>query len=115
MPKPKLVFAAALSGLLLGSCGSREPAGAEANAADAEANVLENAGPSDRGLVEGSDQPGAEPVPPPDAVSHPDGYLPNAGDVPAPSVPEPVTAGPPASREPPPATEDEYLRNKQRP
>lgn len=113
MPNLKLVFALALSGLLLASCGGREPAATENNAAQAEADTLEKVGQSDPGQAEGSDQPGADSVRPPDAVSHPDGYLPNAGDVPPPSAPEPAIDNPPGSKEPPPATEDEYIRNRQ--
>lgn len=110
MPNLKPVFAAALSAFLLASCGSRAPTAAN-EAAEAPTNGLEQAGPSDPGQPSGSAGPGADPVPPPDAVSHPDGYLPPAGDPPAPSAPEPGTESGPGSREP--ATEDEYIRNKQ--
>ena len=112
MPKDQVVFAA-LSALCLVSCGSRESTTAENQAAQAEMNALENASPSDLGQTNASEQPSVDSVPPPDAVSHPDGYLPNAGDVPAPAGPEPATGSPPGSKEPPPATEDEYIRNKQ--
>jgi hypothetical protein len=111
MSNIRVVAAAALSLLALASCGSRESAAAENNFADAGTDVLENAGPADPGEVNGVVEPGGDTVPPPDAVSHPDGYLPNAGDPPASSAPEPATAGAPGSREP--ATEDEYIRNKQ--
>ncbi|HEX6376749.1 MAG TPA: hypothetical protein VFZ91_13640 [Allosphingosinicella sp.] len=113
MPEGNVVFAAALSVLLLASCGSQEPKTAENEAADAATNALQNASPSDLGQPNGSDEPSDDSVPPPDAVSHPDGYLPNAGDLPAPGGPEPTTDSPPSSKEPPPATEDEYIRNRQ--
>jgi hypothetical protein len=113
MSKSKVAVALALSGLLLASCGSRGSAAAENNSAGAETNALENASPSDPGQANGSDQPDVNSFPPPDAVSHPNGFLPYAEDPPAPSAPEPTTASPPGSKEPPPATEDEYIRNKQ--
>ena len=102
MQKRKLVFAAALSALLLPSCASPETAPAENRAADAEANRIENASPPDLEHPNVSDDPGVDSDRPPDAVSHPDGYLPNAADVPE-----------PGSKEPPPATEDEHIRNGQ--
>ena len=105
MPNRPQIAAAALAALLLASCASQAPTAGDNGAADAEANGLENAGPSDPGPVSGSDQPEADPVPPPDAVSHPDGYLPDA--------PEPATENSSDSKAPPPATEDDYLRNGQ--
>jgi len=104
MPKP--AFAAAMLPLLiLAACGEREEESAPNGAVEAGANAVEPASPSDPG------QPGApgapvDPVPPapPDAVSHPDGYLP-----PAPGEP----AGANSSGPDAPATEDQYLRNKQ--
>ena len=102
MPKRKLVFAAALSALLSSSCGRPEAAPADNRAADAEANRIGNASPHDLEQPNASDDPSVDSDRPPDAVSHPDGYLPNAVDVPE-----------PGSKEPPPATEDEHLRNGQ--
>jgi hypothetical protein len=97
---------AALSVLLLASCSSPQQAAVENGTVDAEADAPGNAGAPE------PIQPGQpanavdEPVPPPDAVSHPDGYLPPpAGEATAvnSSAPDPS----------PPTTEDEYMRNKQ--
>jgi hypothetical protein len=104
MRKPALL--AALPALALAACSSPQAAPPENGAAEAETNALENAGISEPGPANASEEPGAEPVPPPDAVSHPDGYLPNAVDVPPPSGPGPGSSDPPA-------TEDEYMRNRQ--
>ena len=112
MSRRNVGLVAALSVLLLAACASQAPTAAQNEGADAEANMVEGAPPdADPG------QPGingiVDPVPPPDAVSHPDGYLPNAGDAP-PSGPEPTAVDQPRSEEPPPATEDEHIhRNKQ--
>ena len=109
MPKHKIALAAALSGLLLASCGSQAPATAENGAAEAEANALENASTADPGQPVTSVNGAGEPVPPPDAVSHPDGFLP-----PAPSEPGSNVSDPAGADGSPPATEDEYIqRNKQ--
>lgn len=108
MSKPVTAIAGAVSLLLLSSCGSREPAAAQNTAAVAEANALENVAPADPA------QPGAptnsmgDPVPPPDAVSHPNGYLP-----PAPAEPEPPAANSSGTDPGQRATEDEYIRNGQ--
>lgn len=112
MLKRKLVFVAALPALLLASCGSQEAATSENLAVAAEANGLDNASLSDPGQPNGSEDPGVDSGPPPDAVSHPEGYLPNAGDVPPPAGPEP-TADSPTGSKAPPATEDDYIRNRQ--
>lgn len=107
MPNGNVVLAAASSALLLAACASQAPATAENEAAAVETNGLGNAvEPAGPEPANGSAAPGDEPVPPPDAVSHPDGYLPNAAE---PSAP---TTEPPGPREKPPATEDDYLRNK---
>jgi hypothetical protein len=103
----KAASGAALSILLLAACGSRDPAAGPNEAVDAGTNILETSAPSDPA------QPGAangtaEPVPPPDAVSHPDGFLP-----PAPGEPDPAAANSSGPGAPPPATEDEYMRNRQ--
>jgi hypothetical protein len=100
-----------LSGVMLASCGDRDSTVAANDAAGAEANA-ESASPPDGGQANGSQAPGVEAVPPPDAVSHPNGFLPYGEDPPAPSAPEPAD-GASGSSEPPPATEDEYIRNKQ--
>jgi hypothetical protein len=107
MSKHKAVFIAALSGVLLAGCGSRAPAAAENETVEAAPNAAESASPT--GVEPGnvSDPSGADPVPPPDAVSHPEGYLPPVSGA------EPGVESPPASKEPPPATEDEYMRNRQ--
>lgn len=104
MSKLHPVFAALL---LLCACGGRDQPGVGNETAEVGANALETGNASE------PVQPGlpgnavVDPVPPPDAVSHPDGYLP-----PAPAEdPAPVnSSGPDKS---PPATEDEYMRNKQ--
>ena len=106
MPKLETAFAAAVSVLLLSACGSAAPGAAENRAVEADSNAADNAGTAD------PVQPGApvnaadETVPPPDAVSHPDGYLP-----PAPA--EPATGNSSGPEATPPATEDEYTRNRQ--
>ena len=113
MPRRNVALVAGLSVVLLASCGSQEPTTDQNRAPDSEANRLEGARPtSDPG------QPGidkvVDPAPPPDAVSHPDGYLPNASDAPSEPEPEPAAVNQPRSEKPPPATEDEYIhRNKQ--
>ena len=113
MSKKPVAVAFALSGLLLAACGGRGSAAAENGAAAAEANALDNAGALEPGQVNGSDDAEANSFPPPDAVSHPNGFLPYGEEPPAPSAPEPATDNPPGSKQPPPATEDEYMRNKQ--
>jgi hypothetical protein len=109
--KGKLAVAASL--VLLAACGGREPATDANEAVGAEAGALEDAAPPDSGQPKGADRPSDDPAPPPDAVSHPDGYLPDSGDVAAPSAPEPTSVNSSTSTEPPPATEDEYIRNRQ--
>lgn len=108
MRKPAFL-AAALPALALAACGSPGATAAENGAAPAEADALGNAATAEPAPANGSEAPGAETVPPPDAVSHPDGYLPDAGNAAPPSGPEPDSP----SKDPPPATEDEYLRNRQ--
>ncbi len=107
MPKLEGIIAGVLCLLLLPSCGSPETAAAE-NAVAAEANGRENAlraDPAPPGVsADGTDGS----IPPPDAVSHPDGFLP-----PAPAEPEPTTSNssdPGISQR---STEDEYIRNGQ--
>jgi hypothetical protein len=105
MSKLQPAFAALL---LLSACGGRDQPGVGNETAEAGANALENANPAE------PIQPGVpvnavvDPVPPPDAVSHPDGYLP-----PAPGEAEPPPANSSGPEKSPPATEDEYMRNKQ--
>jgi hypothetical protein len=100
----KIAFAAALPFLLLAACGGRDQATAPNGAV--EANGLENSSSSDPVLPGAPANGSADPVPPPDAVSHPDGYLP-----PARAEAEPTNAS--AADPSPPATEDEYIRNGQ--
>lgn len=105
MSKLEAAIAGAFCLLALSACGGPEPAAAENAAVAAEPN-----GP-DNGLAAQPAAPANESdaqIPPPDAVSHPDGFLP-----PAPAEPEPTTANSsdlaPTQR----ATEDEYIRNGQ--
>lgn len=110
MPKLEAVAAAALCGLLLSSCGAQEPAAGANAAAPAEENGAANPSSGASGAAPQPAAPdnGAEPVPPPDAVSHPNGYLPPA---PAePGAPAPNSSGTDPSG---PATEDQYIRNGQ--
>ena len=102
MRKSKTLPAAALL-LSLAACGTTEPAAIENEAAAVEANSLEAQnltdpdGPNavvDNGTVDPA--PPSEAVPPPDAVSHPDGYLPNAADVPPPGNSAQTGTPPPA-------------------
>jgi hypothetical protein len=113
MAKREVILGAALPALLLAACGSRQPAAAENAAAEASLNGQDNASASNPGEPEVSEGPGIDSVPPPDAVSHPEGYLPNSGDSPAGSEPEQPGVNSAGPRTPPPATEDEYIRNKQ--
>ncbi len=105
----KAAFSAALSIFLLSACGSRDQASEQNGAVEAGANALGTSNPSDpaQPAQPGAADDSAEPVPPPDAVSHPDGFLP-----PAPGEADP-TANASGPRAPPPATEDEYMRNRQ--
>lgn len=113
MSKAKLSILFALSGLLLASCGSPDATAAANDAADSEVNALDGASPAGAAQANGSEAPGVESVPPPDAVSHPNGFLPYGNDLPPPSASEPAPADPSGSGETPPATEDQYMRNKQ--
>jgi hypothetical protein len=109
MPNRTPLIVGALSILLLASCGSKAPAAADDNNVTAEGTAPENAGVTDPAAPGGPANGSVDPVPPPDAVSHPNGYLP-----PAPDEPDPASvnsSGPDAS--PAPATEDEYMRNRQ--
>lgn len=106
MPKPEAAFAALL---LLASCGSPEGVSAENNSVAAEGSAPENASTADPAQPGAPANSVADPVPPPDAVSHPDGYLP-----PVPDSPDPGTGNSSGPDSSPPATEDEYIRNGQR-
>jgi len=100
MLQRKSILAAALPAVLLAACGSPQAAAPENGSAEAEAV------PANDSNVSVADPTNASDFPPPDAVSHPDGYLPNAVDAPAPdNGVEP--------KDPPPATEDQYMRNGQ--
>jgi hypothetical protein len=104
MSKRNAAIAGALSALLLASCGGREAA---ENTAAAGTNAIEASAPSDPPSPDpAADNRAVDTVPPPDAVSHPEGYLP-----PAPAEPAPPGAN--SSDPSPPATEDEYIRNRQ--
>lgn len=107
MSKLATAIAGALSILLLSSCGSGAPATENAVAA-AQANALEAPAPEDPAQPGAPVNTAAGPVPPPDAVSHPNGYLP-----PVPAEPEPAGANSAGPDSPLPATEDEYIRNGQ--
>lgn len=110
MPKPGTATAGMLSLLLLAACGSGETAAAgnvaAAEGGAMEGNVLGNSASAARPGGPADDS--VAPVPPPDAVSHPDGFLP-----PAPAEPEPTAANSSDPLSTRPATEDEYIRNGQ--
>jgi hypothetical protein len=113
MTRNSVALIAALSGLLLASCGSRPPAVAENEATQIGPDAPGSASPSQPDHGNRADPAGVQSIPPPDAVSHPEGYLPDPDGPPPPSAREPATDSPPASKEPPPATEDEFIRNRQ--
>jgi hypothetical protein len=102
------VMLAAVPIFLLAACGGREPVSAPNGTVGAEADGPVNAGSSDPATEGASANLVGDPVPPPDAVSHPNGFLP-----PAPGEAEPAAANASAPEAPPPATEDEYTRNRQ--
>jgi hypothetical protein len=103
----KVAFAAAFSLLLLAACGRQEQTSAQNDAAGGEMSAPANSGTSDPRLpVAPAGDAGN--VPPPDAVSHPDGYLP-----PVPGEAAPAGENSSGSDPSPPATEDEYIRNRQ--
>ncbi len=110
MPKLEVAIAGALSLLLLAACGGKAPAEADAEADNVAATAESNAAGAEP--VAEPAQPGAnsadEPVPAPDAVSHPNGSLP-----PAPAEPEPAGSNSAGADSSPPATEDQYIRNGQ--
>lgn len=99
---------AALFVLLLPSCGGEGQAGVDNATGNSGENALDNTAPSHPAGTGEPANAAVEPVPPPDAVSHPDGYLP-----PAPGEPDPAAANSSGPDSSPPATEDEYLRNRQ--
>ena len=108
MPKPEAAIAGALSLLLLSACGGTAPPAPENNATAAEANVSGDAFPAApvQPAAPANSTDGS--APPPDAVSHPNGYLP-----PAPAEPEPTGTNSTGTDPSPPATEDQYIRNGQ--
>jgi hypothetical protein len=108
MSKPAAAIAGALSLLLLSSCGGQAPAATENAPIAAEANRLESVPPADPAQPGAPANATADPVPPPDAVSHPNGYLP-----PAPAEPDSPGTNSTGPDSPPPATEDQYIRNGQ--
>jgi hypothetical protein len=93
--------------LLLPSCGP-EQAGPANSAAAAEENAPESALPADPARPGAPVDSTSGPIPPPDAVSHPNGYLP-----PAPAESEPPAANSSGTDPSPPATEDQYIRDGQ--
>jgi uncharacterized lipoprotein len=99
---------AALSIVLLSACTGQGQAGVDNTTGNSEGNAPENAAPSHPAGTGEPANAAVEPVPPPDAVSHPNGYLP-----PAPAEPDPAAANSSAPDSSPPATEDEYMRNRQ--
>lgn len=101
-------FAALSAPLLLSACSSPEAAGAENGTVANAANALENGGAPQPNEPAAPANIAVDPVPPPDAVSHPDGYLP-----PAPGEPDPAAVNSSGPEGSPPATEDEYMRNRQ--
>lgn len=105
MSTPRSALAAALSCLLLASCGGPGPAVVENEARTADGNAADSAVAADPAGPGPDANAVADPLPPPDAVSHPDGYLP-----PAPAEPDPAPAN--SSGPGSPATEDEYIRNQ---
>lgn len=108
MSKLKLALAGALSLLLLSSCGSKAPEAAENGAAPSVANAV-GSEPVPEPAEPGAAPNAADaPVPPPDAVSHPNGYLP-----PAPADPGSTGSNSAGANPSPPATEDQYIRNGQ--
>lgn len=107
MPKLETVVAGALCGLLLASCGAQDPAPGANAAVSAEANAV-GTGPATEAAQPATADNGADPAPPPDAVSHPNGYLP-----PAPAEPETPAPNSAAADPSGPATEDEFIRNGQ--
>ena len=107
MLKDMVEAASALSLLLLCGCGSGERAPAPENGVKAAAGGTDNAGLSDPIEPGISANAVADPAPPPDAVSHPGGYLPLGppeGNAAAANATSPDPS--------PPSTEDEYLRNR---
>jgi hypothetical protein len=105
MPKLEAAIAAALSLLLLVSCSGGPPVPENA-AAEAGGNRSQIESPA----VPAQPDPPANSTdgPPPDAVSHPNGYLP-----PLPAEPGATGANASGTDATPPATEDEYIRNQQ--
>lgn len=111
MSKLEAAIAGAFSLLLLSSCGGNAPTAAENGSVATEANATEGSAPANSAQPVMSATPAnstAGPVPPPDAVSHPNGYLP-----PAPAEPEPTGTNSTGTDPSPPATEDQYIRNGQ--
>ena len=104
----RIAFAAVLPLLLLAACAGGEGESAQNGAAAAGTNAGDAAVPAGAAQPDMPAGNGTDPVPPPDAVSHPEGYLP-----PAPDEPVTTNASPSDPDRPPPATEDEYIRNRQ--
>jgi hypothetical protein len=108
MPKLEAAIAGALSLLLLSACGTKAPAAPDNGSEPAETNAVGNAPVTEPAQPGAPAAPAGEPVPPPDAVSHPNGFLP-----PAPAEPDPAGSNSTGTDPSPPATEDQYIRNGQ--
>ncbi|HEX9964015.1 MAG TPA: hypothetical protein VGB04_03425 [Allosphingosinicella sp.] len=109
MSKLKLILAAAAPGLLLAACSSQQPSTGLNDVAGVDANMSAEPVAADPALSVNAANAADDAGPPPDAVSHPNGFLPygNSG---APEATETDATG---NAVPPPATEDEYTRNGQ--
>ncbi len=107
MSKLVSAFAAALPALLLAACSSPQQAADENGTGNAESGAPENAGAPEPIQPATPVNTAVDPVPPPDAVSHPEGYLP-----PAPGEPGAPAVNSSRPDTTPPATEDQYIRNQ---
>ena len=109
MPKLKLILAAASPALLLAACGSQAPSAGLNDAGSVDANLSAAGEAADPALSVNAANAADDMVPPPDAVSHPNGFLPygNSG------TPEAADSNATGNASSPPSTEDEYMRNGQ--
>lgn len=108
----KVASAAVVSVLLLVACGSRpetvEQNGSVGNGVGANEKKTGSSYPAEAVAPANA---AVEPVPP-DAVSHPDGYLPLGPGEPVPANENSSGSNSSGSKDSPPATEDEYLHNR---
>ena len=107
MARTRIALVSALSFGLLASCSGQVSASSENDASVAENGTIDNAAAADPLQPPAPAGNEGEAVPPPDAVSHPDGYLPPVNTSAGPAEADPPDAKSPA------ATEDEYMRNRQ--